>query len=243
MSLSATSILLNSANRENFETTNAGNCRLVLSSTIPAGKYAVVGGKIDNMVYTVTNNTRTLIFVDSSATTRTITLTEGFYTGSTLVSALKTAMDAATVAVPQTFTVALDSSTQKITITSAGNFSITYAGSTIAPIIGLKANKSTATSAVMDSTINLTHSFNGAFIEIAEVIEKGNDLRNNVTWCLYYPMSVGSGSLLVLGSEEVPQIISFASQTGTVTVRVLNQRGENVDLNSGEWQLLLKPIG
>ena len=235
-----TSLILNSANRENFESTNAGNCRLSFSNTLPAGRYAIVGGKFDNMVYTVTSSINTLIFIDSTAATRTVTVPVGFYTGATIASALKTTMD--TAASPQTFTVTLDSSTQKITITSAGNFSITYAGSSIAPVIGLKANKSTTTTATMDTTINLTYSFNSVFIEIAEVTEKGSDLKNNVTWCLFYPMSVGSGSLLVFGSEEVPQIISFSNQVATLTVRVLNQRGENVDMNSGEWQLLLKPL-
>lgn len=240
MSLSSTSILINTANRENFETTNAGDCRLVLSSTLSQGRYAVVGGQIQNTVYTVTSALNTLVYVDNSAATRTVTITAGYYTGATLISALKTAMD--TASNPQTFTLTLDTATQKITFTSASNFSITYASSTIAPIIGLRADKATGTSAVMDTTINLTHSFNGAFIEISEAQDKGNDLKNNVQWSLYYPMSVGSGSLLVLGSEEVPQILTFSTQIGTFTIRVRNQRGTVVDMNGGELQLLLRPL-
>lgn len=81
--------------------------------------YRIKNAVIPSSFYTIDSRNNKFYFneTSTSSTTRTATITTGYYTSSTILTALKTALDSAGSA--NTYTITYSSTTNKITITSS----------------------------------------------------------------------------------------------------------------------------
>ena len=89
----------------------------ITSAEIPLSYYNARSSGVD------ANNT--FIFSENGGTTTTATITAGYYTSTTIITALQTAMNTAS---PNhyTYTITYSTTTGLITISSTGNFKIMY---------------------------------------------------------------------------------------------------------------------
>ena len=245
-------VLINSRNRRNAETTDAGDCSISFGQkALPAGRYAIVSGFIHNTPYTFDSFTSTsgevvannqIVFNDGKDCVAEID--PGYYDTDSLPAAIKSAMDDAG---SQTYTVTLNknnTTNNKLTIEASSNFTMTYATSTV---IGLRQNKSGANSYLMDVPFDTTANFQAALITIGNATTisvdfKSSDNQGERPFTLYYSMEeTAFGEMRSISKDEVPFNFEIPDTT-EFRVFVRNQAGELVKFNQGGWQFLLKKI-
>lgn len=94
------------------------------------------------------------ITIQEGVLTATATIPVGNYNSTTIISALKTALDSASP-LGQTYTVSISSLTSKMTISSTGNFSIV--SGTINTLLGLPSSSSSAASVIGSNVVQLNY--------------------------------------------------------------------------------------
>lgn len=99
---------------------------------------------IPNLVYPIRDGRNTLVFTEG-ATVRTAVIAEGNYDADSFPGALKTAMEASGSV--NTFTITISDTTNKLTISSTGNFSLRFANSSadMWKILGFAQSSTTST--------------------------------------------------------------------------------------------------
>ena len=114
-------IYLNSADSTNpNEPSNSTWAMPEIFKISASNRIALVSASFANAVYPVNANNNVIVFQeDNTAVSFTATLTPGIYTGSSLATELKTAMDAS-VGSANTYTITYASATLKLTITTSG---------------------------------------------------------------------------------------------------------------------------
>jgi len=114
------------------------------------------GVEFPNSYFVFNSNTNQVKFTESGQSEATATITAGNYTSTSMTSELKSALEAASPGT-LTYTVSLDSSTLKLTISpSAGTLIINGDDSTAGEFIGFTTTNSTAASVTGNQTINLS---------------------------------------------------------------------------------------
>lgn len=246
-------ILINSINRKNFATTDAGDCSISFGQkTLRKGRYAIISGFIQNTVFTFdaftstsgeqTNN-NTIRFNDGKDCTAAIT--PGYYDSDSLCPAIKSAMDAVG---SQTYTVTINLLTNKITISAPANFTMTYLNSTASNVIGLRQDKAGSNSYEMNVPYDITANFQSARFSIDNAFTKSLDFKNTSdgqierTFTFYYSMEdTATGEMRSIARDEVPFNFEIPD-SNEFRFFVRNQRGELLKFNQGGWEFQLKKV-
>jgi hypothetical protein len=212
---------------------------------VEKGIYHLQFANIQNTSYTIRSGINDVIYFNENATNKTATVTQGYYTSSSIVTAIKSAMDTASGGFA-TYTVTFSASTQKITIASTQNFSLTFGtntNSSIARLIGFNAaNTSAATSAISNNVINLSEPLSFA-IRIREASEYNVSCINGSYASFVIPMDVGYGEYKYFRSEfDFPQYCTFANKQTRLNIEIRDFEGNLLDLNGSDFELCLRKI-
>ena len=138
------------------------SCSIQLQENVE-GKFRVKNVIVPNTMYPV-RSTNNLVYFSQSGTDRIATITPGFYTSATFITALDVALNNSTPAPAGTFSTTYSSTTGKITITNSttafilqfGTFA-TIAANSARKLMGFNSsNTASALSQVSPNVINLT---------------------------------------------------------------------------------------
>lgn len=239
----AVEFLIDSEKRNNYLTTQAGDCVIPCGDVVLDGDYALINGFITNSAYTIDSNTNVLRFSDN-ITTRSAQVVVGYYNANTIASAVQTALNAAGSSL--TFTVQYNNVTSKLTISANGNFilfdSVTDPQSTICKILGIVATNSLANSVTCARPINLAYNSLGFLLSIVESKTNSINVSDKAgTFQFYFPCQVNYGEVITLQDYHANKIIKLEN-TSKLTVNVKNTHGKVLDMNNGGWQLTLRKI-
>lgn len=235
--------LIDSEKRDNYETSDAGDCSITMRTILEEGQYALINGFITNSVYTFDSATNVLRFNDG--TTRSATITIGYYSASTIAAAVQTAMNDSGTA--QTFTVTFSNVTSKLTFNSTGNFKLLGldddSSSTAARILGVRTDSSAASSSkTCAEPINLAYNSLGFLFTISESTSNSVDATQaNGDFQFYFPCSANYGEVITMQDYHANKIIRM-NKSAKLRITVKNSHGRIVDMNNGAWQINLRRV-
>jgi hypothetical protein len=189
--------------------------------------------------YTIHNigSTNNKFYFDEGGGTLTATIPSGFYTSTTLLEALHTALNTAGASV---FTVALDINTQRATVSAVGNFSVRMAsGDSRCLSVGFDTDTSGGTTHTGENFVNIEklQSLNLDLNDIVQV--KGSNVGTTFT----VPCDVNVLEVLEFKSNIADiQTVEFTSDTLQLKVRLKDDDNRTVDLNGAGWYFLLRKV-
>ena len=224
------------------------NFRLDLQgSLIEPGSYNVEFINMQNSIYTIRSAVNDVIYFNENSTNKTATITAGYYTESTLPTAVKSTLDTASGGFA-TFTVTISASTKKMTIASTQNFSLKFATNTsptypsAAKTLGYaNTDTSAATSQVGTSIVNLADPLSVS-IRIRQASSKGFNCVNGAHGQILVPLDVGFGYLKAYKTDDFPQTLTFNNKANVLDIELRDLEGFYLDLNGSEFEMLLRRI-
>lgn len=178
--------------------------------------------------YPINSKNNTLIFRENSGTTDlTATISEGSYTTTEMVNALKSALESAGA---NTYTITYNTITKKITI-SAGSDTIRITGGTILNYLGLTTSSSFATSITGANNINLAGtSYIDVVTDLGINSYRSGTYRGNVL--ARVPIDVSYGSLLIHTKDDDDGMDITGTQLNQIKIDLLDDQGQEIILSS-----------
>ena len=218
---------------------SSDNCVLNLNGAGIYGKYLLKSVSLPNTVYSIrsTNNT---IYFTQSATNYVATITAGYYTSSSITTAIATAMNA--VGAAGTFSAAFLASLGTISITNSTTaFSLTFGtnkSNSAAYPLGFSlvdtasATTQTASNVLQLSPMSITILIGGR----GSILNYANQSQVGI----YIPLQVGFGSLNIFTpANEFRQFIYFDSPANSLTLQIYDSANNPVSLNGGDFEILM----
>jgi hypothetical protein len=236
-------IKINSADRI-FPTDASHSFTIESKWLVLEGTYALEAALMPVSAYTISNNNNTINFNENSTNKQGV-VANGYYTTSTLPSAIATALTTASGGYA-TYTCTFDTAlTQNVTIASTHSFSLLFgseggaANNSIAPTIGFAAADTTpATSVTGTGVYNLSPalSFNVVLDQAAEICTPGGN-----TMSFTIPVTTNSGGWVYFcPSEYARQSVTFRQPVRRLQIKVVNDSNQLVNLNNVDFYLLLR---
>lgn len=234
-----------SANRRNASTTLSDDFYIDLRTALK-GRYSVHSVVMYNTFYNIRSDNNTIYFYEN-ATSKSTTITAGIYNGTTLATAMKTAMDTASGGF-NTFTITYSETTGKFTFAGTSDFHFEYGSNTsnsIANATGFYASDgSAATSQVSDFVANL-QGIDMVALDISssnyQFYHFGDNLGNERTTVLIPNTVDFYGSFSYFPDQANPIILNIGqSSIKTLHFRIRDAvTGSNRSLNGSEFHIVL----
>jgi hypothetical protein len=234
-------ILIRSIDRINPEITEAHNCKIEMSDTLN-GRYKVQSILFPHNHYNVQQNFNDKVYWNQATDGDLVsTLTPGQYSTSTLASHLATVMSASSTS--STITVSYNTITHTYQFTSGtGNIYFmfgTYSVYSARSLLGFKGLDTTAASVIVSPDIadlNATHSLILNIKECKEAIVS----TNGIIGSLYIPITTSWGQFIHHSPEVTHGHTLTFEHTSHLTITVLDQYNRIINLNNGEFQILIQ---
>jgi galactitol-specific phosphotransferase system IIB component len=176
---------------------------------------------------------------DRDGTQRTITLTNGNYTASSLASHLKDTINTVSTDV---YDVSFSVTTGKITITNpSGNFSITFGTNTInsiAHVLGFNnTNKTGSSSYTGDNVVRLNTKYYKIYTNI---LDNNTYTANETSTCIaIVPNNVNFGDLICYSPHLAKSFKVNSSEIASLDLYVKDDQNNIVELNGVDWSMNL----
>ena len=211
-------IVIRSRNRKSG-TQNAFTVNL--TSGLNQGSYIEITDiTIPNLWHNIDSYNNTIVFNDGSL--RTTTVTPGYYSNASLLTALATAMQV--VSGVTTFTAAQNSSTLLTTITGSNTFTINFALSTIAYVLGFPTSGSSASSLTQTSTQAMVLNPLYLLLRITEMDSGRVTDTNYVSATLKVPILSSNQQVNYITTEQLSnQRLQFSTKGTGLTVQLLKE--------------------
>lgn len=207
------------------------------------GSYRVKHVHIPNSCYSVQTGINDKIYFYENSTDKVATLTQGFYTSSTISAAVKTAMDTASGG-HNTYTVTASSTTDKLTISASNAFYFTFETNTSASarkVLGFDAENTASGTSITSTNVvdlSLTHMFYIAIKECDNNLRASNaPLKSSI----YVPLTVATNSFESLNYTDLYQVISF-SPTSELSIAIYNDSNQKISINGIDWSIVLEQM-
>jgi len=204
------------------------------------GKYELVSATVPNTIYTfAAGDDSNKIYFNEAGTPFTASITPGFYSTSTIAAAIKTAMEDVG---SYTYTVTIDSVTQRVTISAGADLFILEFASRegASERLGFaREDTAAATSHTGDYVLNfaLPHSLVVDIDRKESFQSSGQDSGS-----FYIPFDVNSSDVMIYSRDsKFSQNIEFRNQT-SFPIQLKNTNNQIVDLNGANWEMLLKKV-
>lgn len=236
---------VSSRRRDNVTGSTSSDFYISLPYPVSERSYYLVQALINNSMYTI-NSTNNKIYFNENSTDKIATLTSGLYdtvATSTIMDNIKSAMDTASSGY-NTFTVAFDNNSLKLTISAGNAFSFTFGTNTTATarrILGYNESDTTAgTSQLSPNIINLTPSLN-LNINVNGIGEI-DDINSGAT-TFAIPIDVGQLLYAVdsYATDKFCQHVTFPNGTRKLHIVVTDDDGNTASLNGVDWMMTLLP--
>ena len=211
-------IVIRSRNRKSG-TQNAFTVNL--TSGLNQGSYIEITDiTIPNLWHNIDSYNNTIVFNDGSL--RTATITPGYYSNASLLTALAAAMQVASGVT--TFTAAQNSSTLLTTITGSNTFTINFALSTIAYVLGFPTTGSSASSLTQNSTQAMVLNPLYLLLRITEIDSGRVTDTNYVSATLKVPILSSNQQVNYITTEQLSnQRLQFSTKGTGLTVQLLKE--------------------
>jgi len=236
-------IVLQSVDRASGST-GSHDFRIGLPETLE-GCYGVSLIQIPHTFYTIRSGHNTIYFYENS-TSKTATVTPGYYSSSTIAAAVKSALDTASGG-HNTYTITYSSSTKKLSASASNAFYFEWSADTGNGCwrqLGFTQGTDTTsgTSVTFPNVIDLV----GAHFITVEIRQAQSYTLSTGTsssnWGIVVPIDVDYGSYLLQKTTDIAQRIQFSSRTKHLNIRVLDEEGASLDLNGSNWTVVLSPL-
>lgn len=222
------------------------------------GTYALDTVMIPNTIHNVTSTCPAVSFTDEQGNQYTFNLPSGFYTNSTLITALQSAMNStvAGAGAAATYTVTFSALTGKLTVTIDDPLALGFQF-TIGPCSILGFTGSAADGAVPASShtgvniLNLARNL-ALFIEINNEQEVQSIAPGGITGggTFMVPIVVDTGKVISLREPQAAsggyptgvQSVTFHSDARSLRIRLLDDQRRVVSLNGAEWFMTLRKV-
>lgn len=231
---------IDSVNRTNYTTTNAGEFTIPLQKTI-SGRWSLKQAFVPVSNFNVSPTCNRIPFFESG-TAKVAVLTPGYYTSvNDLMKEVALQMTATSGV--STFTVTQSALPLRITISSTQAFSLQFgsdSSNSAAPILGyLPANTAPATSqlATNISNLALVRSFNIAINNLT-----GFQDTKGASCSFIVPILGNTGSMTIYEPPQwYQQTIEFAHPLNVLNIKVSDDNNNALDLST-DWYLILAQI-
>lgn len=230
---------INSSDRENYS--NSSTDFYITLSRPLRGMYRLVSSNIPVSHYNIGSNNNNIHFYEDSSS-KTATLTNGIYSASELAALVKTSMDSKSGG-HNTYTVNLNSNTQKLTISASNAFHFewgTYTTNSARKIMGFSENDTASgTSVTSDNIINMNPvlSYNITIENYDNIESKSSSstflvplFGNSTEICSYEPMS------------SFEQTINIVNPTKTFHIQLRDDNNNLLDLNGLDYYFVIENI-
>jgi hypothetical protein len=210
-----------------------------LSNKLDGGYYKMLYFSAVNSIYNINDENHTLYW-NENAVNQTADIPNGIYTSSTLPAAIKTAMDA--VAPINTYTVAIDSTTQRMTFSAAANFDMQFSENTkLASICGF-AGEDTGNNTSHTGDYNVDLSVPRIFY-----IKINNDIQfqssGSVNPSLLIPIDSNSNAIIYNNDKNsFDQVFKISNDAQEIHIQFVDQYNKAIDLNGGSWELIIESL-
>lgn len=193
------------------------------------------------------NSTNNTIYFNENSTNKTCTIPAGAYTISTIAAAIASAMTTASSGYA-TYTCAVASNTNLLTLTSTQNFSLTFGTNTansMAGILGFpNTNTSPSTSATGTNMVNFTGtqpSFNVTILGSGEGSGSMISVGSGNSYTFKIPITGTTGSVQFYSpSAHSAQYLMLPTGTNSLKVNVRDDKGNTITLGSDFYLTLRK---
>ena len=223
-----------------LDSTLATNNKFKLDNFI-SGTWKLLYFSFTNNIFNV-NDTNNKIYFTEVSTERTATLTNGYYDVNELKTEIQTAINNVASA---TFTVSVDTKTNKYTFTngSTTNFYFTFGTNTTnsaRKLLGFNANDGTTnTSQTSNKPVDL-NTYPNIFVKIQE------DDNTDILGLSFFTSSLvvnGTGSFSDIvrynNNDNFDQYVRFHKNTKTITLKIHDLNNNDIDLNS-DYSIILE---
>lgn len=229
---------IDSVNRTNYATTNAGQFSIPLQQTI-SGKWSLKQAFVPVSNYNVSPTCNRIPFFENG-TAKVAVLTPGYYTSVNDLMKEVALQMTSTSAGFATYTVTQSALPLRITISSTQAFSLQFGTDTVnsaAPILGyLPVNTAPATSQLATNISNLAliRSFNIAINNLT-----GFQDTKGASCSFIVPILGNTGSLTIYEPPQwYSQTIEFSHPLNVLNIKVSDDNNNALDL-SADWYLIL----
>lgn len=234
---------INSVDRDSSGTSSVGSIDLGNARLKDIKEAELLSASYFNTIYNVRSGSNVLNWTDNGAVARTVTVTPGNYTITTLVAALNTGMQA----IDGTNLVSYSTATGKVTIASGTNITLTFgtnSSTSIAKLIGFTlSNTSAGTSHVGTNVISLSGP-EFIYLVIQEFERAMESSSQTEDWSSFIlPLSGSFGELNTWTKEtQFRQSLSFSAPRSFSRLRytMVLPGGTVADLNGSEWRLVVR---
>lgn len=242
MSVSTDLILIDSKLRTSG---NVNNFKIPLIQNLSSGTYLFTSFSITNNFYNVISGENDKVYVEHSIDgNNTLTLTEGKYIASTLLTELKTQLDSISLVI---YTITYSSITGKYNISaSSGNFKFKFATNTTATSRYLLGKNEVddifASSQVSDNPIDLKIHDNIA-ISILQDNSTHGTLPDGTEFSVLIPVDneVSFGQPIHYRNNlNYQQFFSFSNSVNSLDIKVYAGDGDLFPMNNTEWVFSIK---
>ena len=196
---------------------------------------ALLSLSLPNVIYNVVSTNNKFYFKDSSDVV--VTLPNGSYNINTLIAELTNQMNTSGA---QVYTISYSTTSMRLTISAAGNFTIQTGDNTINYILGFEVTAS-ATSHEATNVVRLDFpSF--LFIEITEFYSLfSKTTTGNAYGNFIIPISTNSQSLEIFNRNiSYPVNVCYGSSNITsLSVKLRKDNGDIVNINGLDWAMLI----
>lgn len=198
--------------------------------------------RIPNTFYNVNSYNNQITFIDNLSVTHTITIPNGSYNINNLLTAIQTALNAASALV---FTLTYNSTTFKLTISTTDNFQLLFGSglNQLNYLLGFSSiDLNGANSYTSDLCVSL--SFNYIVIKIDEIGRTAyysTNKRDEKTFII--PINEPSGSYVEYDHKQY--FYQCADTRGKVlsqlNISLFSPGGNPLNLNGSDWYMILEP--
>ena len=192
---------------------------------------------IPNTYYLITSSNNTFVLDDGAD--KTVTITPGNYASmSTLATELKTQMDSATIL---TWTVSVDTNTNKLTFSTSQDFDMTIPTESLADVLGFTSGTNYVSSSNSLTSVDCCNILGTQFIDIISSINTDCSVSNGNhenQMLARIPVKLINPFDLVVHENSTGELVSHGDKSmNNLRLQLRNQYGEQMSLNGKVWSI------
>jgi len=229
-------IRIRSADREAGYTEND----FVIKTRRLIGTHIVEQALIPNTAYHIKTGLNDTFQLDVGGTTETIAIPPGFYTSTTLVTNLTTALNA-----PAAFsglTASFDQVSGKLSFTH-GSLALSVVGT--APMLGWSSATATPATTITADDVLVLVTVNTYQIHIDGAegqVRNGTGIIRDPTFIVEVGSENAQEFIHFKQSEDLRQLVYFPVEQSELRIYLKDEMGRAVDLNGSDWAFILRKV-
>jgi hypothetical protein len=236
--------LIDSRKRVNPTANSSSDFSIKTLTPLKRGRYELVSFTLNNGIYNINSYNNVIHFRDSASGGSDLEgkIAEGFYEPADLPSAIKTAMDGVS---STTYTVTLNSVSQKITFTPAtGTCEFRFSGKSNGAYRALGYKEENIASGSSQTSAYPVDLLSNRFIRvIIDHASSGTDLASEMSFSFLVPLSATDTSVYLYENSTTCQSFYLDRNVALLKIRLEDEQGNLLLLNDRDWYCVVRFTG